>query len=676
MFGDFMNKNFFKVFGLSLAILSLVGMTSCKSNNNDPEPEIPTATYEVEFNTNGGTSVATRAVSSGSTITTLPTSYKTGYIFAGWYKDKELTVPFTTETVVTGHITLYAKWEEEKTPEPVIEYATITFETNGGNAIDAVTVEKGSTYTAPTPAREGYNFLGWYTNTSLTTPYSGTVSNTITLYAKWEKKAEELTDYINAVNYNNDGQTVKIAFTSSDSIVFPVIEGATLEGLYTSSSYSTRIAADAITNKSTVYFKWNSNNEYSELATKVDITSYINTLINNTKNSSTPYRPAWNQEGFKDKWNYIDGVFLKSIIDLYKETNESSYKEFVHDFVNYYINSSGQFIKPSSGSTSGAFATTELDSICESQILFDLNEWYGSSDTRYATAIETTYSALNSMGLCSNGINWQHKSSYSSQIWLDGMYMYGSFLARYANYKNDSSLLDKLKNQYEYIYENMRNADGLYVHAMDTSKSIFWCDENTGLSKNVWLRSTGWLIVSLADVLEYYPDGDNKTFLKKMLSEAVDSIAETIDEYSMMYYQLPALGASVHYVASSYLSGLKNTSYQVSSSYKDQYIANYLETSGSSMVAYTMMKSAKAGYIDSKYYDMGYKTFEGVYEQSFDSSNNTLSNICITAGLGPSSKAYRDGSEAYYLAEPVGSNDAKGVGPFIMAFLEYNKYND
>ena len=48
-----------------------------------------------------------------------------------------------------------------------------------------------------------------------------------------------------------------------------------------------------------------------------------------------------------------------------------------------------------------------------------------------------------------------------------------------------------------------------------------------------------------------------------------------------------------------------------------------------------------------------------------------LNDICITAGLGPSSKPYRDGSVEYYLAEPVGSDDAKGVGPFIMAYIEY-----
>ena len=43
------------------------------------------------------------------------------------------------------------------------------------------------------------------------------------------------------------------------------------------------------------------------------------------------------------------------------------------------------------------------------------------------------------------------------------------------------------------------------------------------------------------------------------------------------------------------------------------------------------------------------------------------------AGLGTNDNIYKDGSAAYYLAEKVGSNDAKGVGPFIMAYLEYRK---
>lgn len=88
------------------------------------------------------------------------------------------------------------------------------------------------------------------------------------------------------------------------------------------------------------------------------------------------------------------------------------------------------------------------------------------------------------------------------------------------------------------------------------------------------------------------------------------------------------------------------------------------------MIAYTLLKGSRLGYLSGDYYSKGIEVFEGIYKHSF--KNNSLNDICITAGLGPNSKQYRDGNLAYYLAEPVGSNDAKGVGPFIMAYLEYS----
>ena len=48
-----------------------------------------------------------------------------------------------------------------------------------------------------------------------------------------------------------------------------------------------------------------------------------------------------------------------------------------------------------------------------------------------------------------------------------------------------------------------------------------------------------------------------------------------------------------------------------------------------------------------------------------------LTDICKVAGLGPGEK--RDGSVEYYLSEPIVSDDAKGVGPWMMALAEYGR---
>jgi len=47
-----------------------------------------------------------------------------------------------------------------------------------------------------------------------------------------------------------------------------------------------------------------------------------------------------------------------------------------------------------------------------------------------------------------------------------------------------------------------------------------------------------------------------------------------------------------------------------------------------------------------------------------------LAGICQVAGLGALSGPYRDGTPAYYLTEPVVADDAKGVGPLMMAVAE------
>ncbi len=387
----------------------------------------------------------------------------------------------------------------------------------------------------------------------------------------------------------------------------------------------------------------------------------IDLFIDNLIETTDSYTPSWNQEGFKGKWNYIDGVFLKSIIDKYKKTEDEYYLDFVINYVDYYINSNGSFVNLKDRTKSG-FTSGELDTICESRILFDLYEY--SNNDKYYSAIDKTYNELISIPKCEGTNNFNHKNTYPNQIWLDGMYMYVPFYVRYANMKNQIEIYDIVCNQYKYIRDHMFDNDKkLYYHAMDTSKSIFWADSETGLSKSFWLRSIGWYITSLADMLEYYPKGNNYNYLKDIYKEAIDGILLYKDEASNMFYQVvDKKGESANVSYNIYLKNLNN---QYT---KDTVIENYLESSGSSLISYSILKGYNLGILDENYKKIGEDIFNGVLKHSF--KDNKLNDICITAGLGPKDKTYRDGSFEYYLAEKVGSNDAKGVGPFIMAYLE------
>ena len=280
-------------------------------------------------------------------------------------------------------------------------------------------------------------------------------------------------------------------FSSSSSNASSAISSkASSSSVASSSAVSSKASSSSVTSSSAISSNASSSAIPSSSSSQVakpeidtDTINNLNTYINSLMSSTTSYIPSWNQEGFKDRWNYIDGVFLTSIMNLYKSTNDSTYLNFVINYVNYYIDSDGNFVKPQNGGV--GYQSGELDSICESRILFDLYEY--TKDSRYIAAIETTYNELQNVSITANGYNYSHKNSYLNQIWLDGMYMYVPFLIQYANYKNDSNLKEEINNHlynaYKYIRDNMFDEEKkIYYHGHDTTKSIFWADSNTGNS--------------------------------------------------------------------------------------------------------------------------------------------------------------------------------------------------
>ena len=76
----------------------------------------------------------------------------------------------------------------EDAPEPEPTY-TVTFNTNSPIQIADKTVTAGSTLTEPMLERDGYQLLGWYTDSSFTTRWNfleNTVVEPMTLWAKWQ----------------------------------------------------------------------------------------------------------------------------------------------------------------------------------------------------------------------------------------------------------------------------------------------------------------------------------------------------------------------------------------------------------------------------------------------------------------------------------------------------------
>ena len=368
------------------------------------------------------------------------------------------------------------------------------------------------------------------------------------------------------------------------------------------------------------------------------IDNYIEKLLT----QSTPEKPLWNIEaihqGKAPAWNYVDGCMMTSLLSLYRQTKDEKYYRFVESFMDYYVLEDGTL-------RGYEQSTYNLDDICESRVLFDLYD--RTKQEKYNKAIELTYRHILRQPRTKEGSFW-HKLIYPHQVWLDGLFMAQPFYTRYETLRNQQKNYDDILNHFKVVRKHMYSEqDQLYYHGYDASKTAFWADKKTGLSKNFWLRATGWYVVSIVDVIDYldnsYPA--RKDYFFPLLKEAIDGLLTYQDKKSNLFYQVIN---------------------------QPNEPKNYLESSGSALIAYAILKGVRLGALDLSYQAIGQAIFNGIVDMYISDNDGDLNmkGICLVSGLGPDHNLRRDGSVAYYLSEPIVENDAKGVGPFIMAYTE------
>lgn len=75
-------------------------------------------------------------------------------------------------------------------------YYTVSFNTAGGGSIASAEVLNGKTISPADPVRDSYAFIGWYTDSAYTVPYTGgAVTSSMTLYARWAELSSDNVEY-------------------------------------------------------------------------------------------------------------------------------------------------------------------------------------------------------------------------------------------------------------------------------------------------------------------------------------------------------------------------------------------------------------------------------------------------------------------------------------------------
>lgn len=374
----------------------------------------------------------------------------------------------------------------------------------------------------------------------------------------------------------------------------------------------------------------NKANEYPALKYAIDIVN--SEMVRCPESWQLDFQPTL-------KWDYCHGLELQAFLQLYDRTGNEKYFDYALAYADTMIHADGSI-------TAYKLADYNIDRLNSGKMLYKLYDY--TRDEKIKKAIDLLRSQLDTHPRNDDGGFW-HKKIYPNQVWLDGVYMGTPFLVEYAARYNRPQDFADVVNQITMAARHTYDpANGLYRHACDVSKQMFWADPETGQSKHSWGRALGWYAMAIVDALDFIPENQpSRDEVLDILNNIATQLKKIQDKKTGLWYQVLDK------------SGAKG---------------NYLESSCSAMFIYSLFKAVRMGYIDASYRDLAEKAFKGFIKEFVEYDKDGLMNItraCAVAGLG--GKENRSGTFEYYINEQIRANDPKVVGPFIMAVLEREK---
>lgn len=178
------------VITLIVAMLGLTLVTSCTNNTSSTTSGTNNTSsttsaisksvetkYTLNFNTDGGSAISSIELNKGDAVEAPTAPTKENLTFMGWFSDIDLLEAYTFPGVMPeGNLTLYAKYGVK-----------VSFDTNGGAAIDPIVEEAKAIVKYPTPTNGENIFMGWYLDKELTQKASILIpEKNTTLYASWQ----------------------------------------------------------------------------------------------------------------------------------------------------------------------------------------------------------------------------------------------------------------------------------------------------------------------------------------------------------------------------------------------------------------------------------------------------------------------------------------------------------
>ncbi len=242
----------------------------------------PTNYYTITFNAYTGqfadqSTTTTLMTDASGVLQSLPTTpTKSGYNFVGWYTDANAGDLVQVGHAFTSDAMLYARWTPDySTP---VEY-TISFYLNDGvntGVYSTITTTDSYGYhvlaSLPVqPTRDGYDFAGWFTETSGGTKIELLITNfygDCPVYAQWTSQQVPVTGYTVTFDANGGTLTGDATMTTDANGNLgslpsaPSWEGYTFTGWFDAAIGGNEITTGtSFTANTTVYAQWTANGD-------------------------------------------------------------------------------------------------------------------------------------------------------------------------------------------------------------------------------------------------------------------------------------------------------------------------------------------------------------------------------------------------------------------------------
>jgi len=337
------------------------------------------------------------------------------------------------------------------------------------------------------------------------------------------------------------------------------------------------------------------------------------------------------------EWDYQEGVLLDGVVAEWRASGDGRLFDYVKKAVDQSVDKDG-VIHMANGAPFPVDAHS-LDDIEMGRSVVTL--YRVLQQPKYYVAAKFLHDQMMQQPKNASGGYW-HKKIYPDQMWLDGAYMAGPFLANYAKTFHSPQDLDGVVEQLLLMDSRMRDSQtGLLRHGWDESKKMDWADKKTGQSPEIWARAMGWYVMALVDVLERMPEEDpQRAAIESITRRTLMAVARYQDPTSGLWWQVMDKGSAK---------------------------GNYLEASASCMFVYAMAKAVRMDVLPMSFESNVTRGWNGV-QTHFVKPDGTLTGTVKVAGLGGT--PYRSGTFEYYTGEAVVDNDPKGVGAYLLALSE------